>query len=51
MINLLIENWIYIAAMVVMLFAIIWFTIDGAIFWGDVERASKGLPTKKYFKK
>lgn len=38
-----------IITMVLMLIAIIYMIHDSAVFWGDVERVSKGLKTKKYF--
>ena len=41
---------IIIVLMVLMLIAIISIINDDATFWGDVEKASKGSETKKYFK-
>lgn len=49
--ELLTENWISLIVLVAMVAAIFWLLRDDAIFWGDCERASKGLSTKKYFKK
>jgi len=40
---------IIIIIMVLMLIAIIYMLHDDAVFWGDAERVSKGLKTKKYF--
>lgn len=38
-----------ILTIILMLIAIVWLLRDDAIFWGDCERASKGLSTKKIF--
>lgn len=49
--EILLQNWIEITAIIAMIAAITWFCRDDAIFWADAQRAAKGQATKKYFKK